>query len=135
VPLLIAAMGEARGLAHRHRLAEAGLACFDTPESAIAGFRHLISNRRNRAAARELPAAEVLALAPDKQAVAAAIAAARTEGRALMLQDEALALLAAYGVNVVASRHGAWLPRRGETLSPRHADQPDDRFHCPGPDG
>jgi acetyltransferase len=107
VPLLIAAMGEARGLAHRHRLAEAGLACFDTPESAIAGFRHLISNRRNRAAARELPAAEVLALAPDKQAVAAAIAAARTEGRALMLQDEALALLAAYGVNVVASRHSA----------------------------
>ena len=53
IPLLIAAMGEQTGLSHRHALAQAGLACFETPEAAISGFRHLIRNRRNRAAARD----------------------------------------------------------------------------------
>ncbi len=107
VPLLIAAMGEARGLAHRHRLGAAGLACFDTPESAIAGFQHLLRNRRNRAAARELPSSAVLALAPDKSAVASAIAAARAAGHNTLVQDKALDLIAAYKLPVIASRHTA----------------------------
>jgi acetyltransferase len=105
IPLLIAALGEARGLAHRHRLAQAGLACFDSPEAAIAGFRHLLRNRRNRAAARELPSSQVLRIAPDKAAVAAAIAAARAAGQDRLVQDEALALIAAYRVPAIASRH------------------------------
>ncbi len=105
IPLLIAAMGEAQGLAHRHRLAQAGLACFDTPESAVAGFRHLIANRRNRAAARELPASEVLTIAPDAKAVAAHIQAARAAGEASLVQDDALSLIAAYNIPVIPTRH------------------------------
>ncbi len=105
IPLLIAAMGEASGLAHRHRLAHAGLACFDSPEAAIAGFRHLIRNRRNRAAARELPPSKVLQVAPNTEAVAAAIAAARKAGTDLLVQDQALAVIAAYKVPVLAARH------------------------------
>ncbi|OYV43070.1 MAG: GNAT family N-acetyltransferase [Acidocella sp. 20-57-95] len=101
IPLLIAAMGEASGLAHRHRLAQAGLACFDTPEAAIAGFRHLIRNRANRAAARELPPSKVLRVAPDTQAAANCVAAIRAAGRTMLVQNEALALLAAYNVAVV----------------------------------
>jgi acetyltransferase len=107
VPLLIAAMGEARGLAHRHRLAQAGLACFNTPESAIAGFRHLLRNRRNRAAARELPASAVLRIAPNPAAVAAGIAAARAADKRILVQDEALDIIAAYNIPVIASRHAA----------------------------
>lgn len=107
VPLLIAAMGEARGLAHRHRLAQAGLACFSAPESAIAGFKHLLRNRRNRAAARELPSAEVLSMAPDTAGVAARLKAARAAGHRLLVQNEALEILAAYSVPVIASRHVA----------------------------
>ncbi len=107
IPLLIAAMGEASGLAHRHRLAQAGLACFDTPEAAIAGFRHLIRNRANRAAARELPPSKVLRVAPDTEAAARSVAAARLAGRAMLVQDEALALVGAYKIPVVRGAKAA----------------------------
>jgi acetyltransferase len=107
VPLLIAAMGEAHGGRHRRRLAEAGLACFVTPERAIAGFSHLLRNRRNRAAARELPPSAVLQVAPDQKAVATAIATARAAGQSALVQNEALAVIAAYKIPVVPSRHAA----------------------------
>ncbi|MGO9817365.1 MAG: GNAT family N-acetyltransferase [Acidocella sp.] len=105
IPLLITVMGEALGLRHRHILSQARLACFDTPESAVAGFRHLLRNRRNRAAARELPDSAVLSITPDKAAVAAQISAARARGQEVLLQDEALALVSAYNVKTIASRH------------------------------
>lgn len=107
VPLLIAAMGEAQGLAHRHRLSQARLACFDTPEAAIAGFRHLLRNRRNRAVARELPDSAVLEITPDKASVAARIATARAHGQTQLVQDEALALAASYNIRTLATRHAA----------------------------
>ncbi len=102
IPLLIAAMGEASGLAHRHLLAQAGLACFDSPEAAIAGFRHLIRNRRNRAAARELPPAKVLEIAPDTEAVSNIIAA--RAGADALAPEQALAVIAAYKIPVLAAR-------------------------------
>ncbi len=105
IPLLIAAMGEASGLEHRHRLAQAGLACFDSPEAAIAGFRHLIRNRRNRAAARELPASKVLQIAPDTEAVGNIITAARKTG--VLAPEQALAVIAAYKIPVLAARPAA----------------------------
>jgi acetyltransferase len=105
IPLLIAVLGDATGAAHRHRLAQAGLASFETPEAAIAGFRHLIRNRRNRAAARELPAAQVLTMAPDLPAATAAIAAARPAGQ--LVQDAALAVIAAYNIPITTSRPAA----------------------------
>lgn len=107
VPLLIVAMGEASGLVHRHSLAAAGLACFDTPEAAIAGFRHLLRNRANRAAARELPASKVLRVAPDGAAVQRILAGCRDVKQELLVQDEALAVVAAYNVPVVGSARAA----------------------------
>ncbi len=105
IPLLIAAMGETHGLEHRHRLSQARLACFDSPEAAIAGFRHLLRNHRNRTAARELPDSTVLKIAPDKAAVTMRIRAAREAGHATLVQDEALAIAAAYKIPAIASRH------------------------------
>ncbi|MBB5374114.1 bifunctional acetate--CoA ligase family protein/GNAT family N-acetyltransferase [Acidocella aromatica] len=105
VPLLISVMGEAQGLRHRHMLSEARFACFDTPESAVAGFRHLLRNRHNRAAARELPDATVLRINGDKAHVAAQISAARAHGQNVLLQDEALALVSAYNIKTIESRH------------------------------
>ncbi len=107
IPLLIAAMGEATGLLHRHRLSQAGLASFETPEAALTGFRQLIRNRQNRAAARELPPSRVLKIAPDVAAVTAHIAAAQNTGRMTLVQDEALKILAAYQIPVIASRQAA----------------------------
>jgi acetyltransferase len=104
-PLLIAVMGEHSGGPQRRRLSAAGLACFETPEAAIDGFRHLMRNRAVAAAARELPASKVLQSSPDMEAVQAALAAARAAGRDALVQDEALAVVAAYQVPVIAGRH------------------------------
>jgi acetyltransferase len=104
LPLLVAAMGETTGAAHRHRLVEAGVVAFATPEQAVRGFLHLVQDRRNRAAARELPPSRVVAVASDQDDVRHLFARLRTAGRSDMAQDEAMAVLAAYGVPTVPCR-------------------------------
>lgn len=116
IPLLITVLGAASGATHRRRLAEQGLACFDTPEAAIGGFEHLVRNRANRAAARELPSSKVLTNAPDLPAARAAIAGARAAGRNLLVQDEALALAAAYAIPVIATGRAA-TPEEAATIA------------------
>src|SRR6185312_14588383 len=93
-PLLVCAMGETSGALHRRALAQAGLAVFATPDQAVQGFQHLVQDRRNRAAARELPASTVLALAPDRLVVRRVLDQVRQEGRHALTQDEALHVLA-----------------------------------------
>jgi acetyltransferase len=107
IPLLIAAMGEEAGQGHRYLLSQARLACFDNPENAVSGFRHLLQNARNRAAARELPDSKVLQVKPDKAGVAARIEAARAALHEQLVQDEALAVAAAYNVHTLPTKHAA----------------------------
>ncbi len=104
MPLLVASMGEASGAANRHRLAAAGLAVFETPDMAVSGFSFLVQNQRNRAAARELPSSAVLSIAPDRQAVRQRIANARAADEEGLALGDSLALLAAYGIDIVPSR-------------------------------
>jgi len=104
VPLLACVLGETTGAAHRRSLAAAGVPAFDSPEQAMRGFGQLVEQRRARASARELPPSAVLSLAPDRAAVCKLFQAVRREGRTGLLQDEALAVLSAYGVPVVPSR-------------------------------
>ena len=105
LPLLVAAMGETTGAAHRRRLAEAGVTAFATPEQAVRGFVHLVQDRRNHAAARELPPSRVVSVAADLAEVTGLFRRVRAEGRLDLMQDEAMALLAAYGVPTVPCRH------------------------------
>jgi len=100
-------MGESTGAAHRRSLVEAGVAVFATPEQAVRGFLHLVQHRRNRAAARELPSSAVLTVAPDRGEVHRMFAALRRAGRLAAMQDEALAVLSAYGIPAVPSRVAA----------------------------
>ena len=104
LPLLVCIMGETTGARHRLALAQAGVPVFATPSAAVRGFLHLVQDRRNRAAARELPASAVLRVAPDRTAVRDEFARARSSGRELLTQSEALAVLAAYGVRGVPSK-------------------------------
>ena len=97
-PLLVCAMGETTGAGHRRALAAAGIPAFASPEQAVQGFRHLLMDRRARAAARELPSGDVLSLAPDRGAVAGIFAGARREDRLALDGGEVRAVLAAYGV-------------------------------------
>lgn len=103
-PLLACVLGETTGSAHRRRLAEAGVPSFASPEQAMRGFAHLVRQRRARATARELPPSTVLQLAPDRGAVRRIFRDARDAGRAGLVQEEALAVLAAYGLPGVPSR-------------------------------
>ncbi len=104
VPLLACVLGETTGAGHRRSLAAAGVPAFASPEQAMRAFGQLVEQRRARASARELPPSTVLSLAPDRAAVRALFAAVRRDGRAGLLQDEALAALSAYGLPVVPSR-------------------------------
>lgn len=96
VPLLVCAMGQSTGEAHRRTLAEAGVPAFATPEEAVRGFRHLVQHRRIRAAARELPNSAVPDLAIDSAAAASAL-----EGAG---QGDPAPLLAAYGIGMGTSQ-------------------------------
>ncbi|MGK7866107.1 bifunctional acetate--CoA ligase family protein/GNAT family N-acetyltransferase [Falsiroseomonas sp. E2-1-a20] len=103
-PILVCWAGQSTAGAQRGALAAAGVAVFATPEAAVRGALHLLHDRQNRAAAAELPGRQVLALQPDRAAVVAILAAARAEGRLSLAEDEALAVLAAYGLPVVPGR-------------------------------
>ncbi len=100
-PILVCWAGQATAGPQRGALAAAGLAVFPTPEGAVRGALHLLQDRQNRLAAAELPGRQVLALQPDRAAVAALLAGARAQGRLSLTEDEALAVLAAYGLPVV----------------------------------
>jgi acetyltransferase len=103
-PVLVCWPGQATAGPQRAALAASGLAVFSTPEAAVRGALHLWQDRRNRLAAAELPGREVLSLSPDRPGVARLIAAARAEGRLALTEDEALTILAAYGMPVAACR-------------------------------
>jgi acyl-CoA synthetase (NDP forming)/RimJ/RimL family protein N-acetyltransferase len=102
-PILACVMGETTGAQHRRQLAEAGVPAFATPEQAVRGFHHLIEDRRNRAAARELPPSAVLTIAPEVDAVRAIFAKVRSEGRVALTQAERVDVLHGYGLTLVAS--------------------------------
>ena len=103
-PVLVCALGETTGAVNRRLLAAAGVPVFASPEQAVRGFRHLLENRRNREAARELPPSKVLLVAPDRTEVQRLFARLRSADRDALTQEEALALMAAYGLPTVPSR-------------------------------
>lgn len=104
VPLLACIIGDTTGAAYRHQLAEAGLPVFPVPEPAVRGFLHIVQDRRNRLAARELPPSAVLTLAPDQRAVRRRLGQVRRSGQLALCADQALEILSAYGVPIVPHR-------------------------------
>jgi acetyltransferase len=109
-PLLICAMGETTGAMHRTTLARGGLPVFATPDQAVQGFEHLVRDRDNREAARELPPSTVMHLAPERDRVRRIFDRTRAAGRLALTQDEALDILAAYGIPTVPTRFAASPP-------------------------
>ena len=105
--VLICAMGETSGALHRAVLAHAGLPVFATPDQAVRGFGHLVGDRRNREAARELPGSAVLTLDPERDWVRRRFQEARKAGRLAFSQDDALAVLGAYGIPTLPTRFAA----------------------------
>ena len=85
----------------------AGLACYDTPEQAVAAIAMLATWRRNQAQLMEAPPADAAnsgTTAADLAPARAVIALALAEGREMLSEPEAKAVLAAAGVPVAATR-------------------------------
>ncbi len=92
-PVVVCVMGADTGASLRRQLAQAGVPGFVRPDAAVRALVHLVEDRRNRAAARELPSATVLAVEPDRATVARVLAAA-ADGEI----DAAGVVLTAYGI-------------------------------------
>jgi acetyltransferase len=91
----------------RRLFRQAGLATYDTPEDAVRAFAMLVTYRRNQAQLLEAPPAGA-AIDEDHRddtvAARALIAGVLAEGRTMLTEPEAKAVLAAYGIAVVATR-------------------------------
>ncbi len=83
---------------------EAGIAGFETPEEAVRAFAMLVTYRRNQAQLIEAaPARPEQAREPDLKAVRALVQQVLGSGREMLDEVEAKAVLAAYGIPVVAT--------------------------------
>ncbi|MGH8665440.1 MAG: GNAT family N-acetyltransferase, partial [Burkholderiales bacterium] len=93
------AVARARTLCH-----DAGIANYATPEEAVRAFMQLVTYRRNQALLRQAPPAQSESFAPDRQAATEVVAKVLREGREMLTEPEAKALLRAYGIAVVDTR-------------------------------
>ncbi len=104
--VLTAWLGETAPAAARARFAAARVPTQETPDEAVRAFMHLADHARNQRLLLETPAAREGA-APDRAAAEQVIAGALAEGRELLNDIEAKAVLAAYGVPVLATETAA----------------------------
>lgn len=94
-----AAVREARAAFHA-----AGIPCYDTPEEAVRAFSMLVTYRRNQSELMQVPAATSARPALDLPALRAIVDAVLADGRELLNEPEAKALLAACGLPVAGTR-------------------------------
>ena len=121
VPRLMACwLGEAAVAEARQVFQDAGIAGYLTPEDAVRAFSMLVTYRRNQAQLIETPAllptpkppadgtrahvGSVSSVGIDTTAVRALLQQALAEGREMLTEPEAKAVLAAYAIPVTATR-------------------------------
>ena len=105
--LLSCWLGDAAVAEARRSFQKAGVATFATPEDAVRAFSLLVTYRQNQAQLLETPPLSTgagLAARPDLAAVRGQVRDVIASGRSLMSEPESKAVLAAYGVPVVATR-------------------------------
>jgi len=102
--VLTAWLGEGAAAAARARFAEARLATYETPDSAVRGFMHRVRYHRNQELLLETPAARSEDFSPDIAAVRAVIERTAATGPAWLEVEDVASVLAAYGIPVPKSR-------------------------------
>ncbi|NWG52439.1 MAG: bifunctional acetate--CoA ligase family protein/GNAT family N-acetyltransferase [Hydrogenophilaceae bacterium] len=103
-PMLACWTGEATADAPRRLLFEAKLPNYETPDEAVRAFLHLVEYARNQEALLQAPAALAAHSMEEREAARAIVRAALADGRALLTEPEAKAVLAAYAIPVVETR-------------------------------
>jgi acetyltransferase len=91
----------------RGAFAEAGIPTYDTPEEAVRGFLQVVQYGRNQSLLMEVPPSRSADFAHDRDKAQAVVRSALAEGRAMLSEPEAKAVLAAYGIPVVTTRIAA----------------------------
>jgi acetyl-CoA synthetase (ADP-forming)/acetyltransferase len=100
-------LGGSSVTAARQVFADAGLPTYDTPEKAVHGFVQIAQYRRNQELLMEVPAGLPTTSAPERAAARSLVTAALAAGRAELPDEEARALLAAYGIALATPRQAA----------------------------
>jgi acetyltransferase len=101
-PVLCCWLGGASVAQARSLCEQAGIPVFDTPEGAVRGFLELVDYGRNQQLLMQVPPACLLA-PPDRAAARRRIAALLAQGSTAVGEADAKAILAAYGIPVVAT--------------------------------
>jgi acetyltransferase len=102
--VITAWLGEHSARAARRLFAQARIATYETPDSAILGFMHRLDLRRNRELLMETPPARSQAFEADRDLARLAIAAALAAGQTWLDPLGTCTVLASYGVPCVATR-------------------------------
>jgi len=105
VPVLTSWLGETAGA--QALFAARKLPTYDTPDEAVRAFMHLVRYRRSQDLLMETPPATTHLLPQDRSAAATTIAGAIAEGRSVLTEPEAKAVLSAYGIPVVQTQVAA----------------------------
>ncbi len=103
-PMIACWMGEASAQGPRRTLFEAGMPNYETPDEAVRAFLRLVEYGRNQRALYETPS-RMLPRGPARREEARdLIKRVLAEGRSILTEPEAKAVLAAYGVPIVETR-------------------------------
>ncbi len=95
---------------------QAGIPTYDTPESAVRAFMHMVRYRRNQELLMETPASVPSEFTPATTTARLVLENAIAEGREQLSEPEAKAVLAAYGIPVVET-HIASTPESAAHLA------------------
>lgn len=103
-PILTCWLGEATANVGRRRFAAAGTPSYETPDEAVRAFMHLVEYRRNQAQLLETPSAGAEIDEEGRKDARVVIDKVLADGRSVLSEPEAKAVLAAYGVPVVVTQ-------------------------------
>ena len=101
VPVLTSWLGDTASADARKLFAARKLATYETPDEAVRAFMHLVEYRRNQDLLMETPPSATHRLPQNGGAAAKLIAGVLAEGRTILSEPEAKAVLTAYGIPVV----------------------------------
>lgn len=106
-PVIANWLGDAAARDARSLLIQQRIPSFETPAAAVRGFMHVVRYRRAQEELLRTPPPLPPGLIFDAAAASAIIERVLDEGREMLTETEAKALLAAYGIPVVATRVAA----------------------------
>ncbi len=88
----------------RRIFSAAGLPTYGTPEEAVSAYLQIVQYRRNQNLLMQVPPSSCSGFVAGRARAASIVRAALGQGRKILTEPEAKALLSAYGIDVVATR-------------------------------